>query len=115
MRARTVLVCQGNGPTAPCAIDFTVGLLPGGAVTQPGNDFVVGATALAIAAGLERGVEVRVERGSCSRGQHADDGIRLALQLDCLPNETAVLVKASAPQVEAQDCRLWPVWTVFSI
>ena len=75
---------------------------------QTGNDRKVGAAALAFAAGLERGIDVRIQGRDCALGQHADYRVRLALEQDGLPQQVAVGAEGVAPEAVAENALLGP-------
>ena len=47
---------------SPGAVQFSIGLLPCGAVVQPDDSLEVGSSALAFAAGLQRRIDIGIER-----------------------------------------------------
>src|ERR1700678_2113601 len=87
----------------PRAIDLSVGLPPAGAITQAKDDAVVCAGAFTLAAGLQSGVEGRIQGCSRTRRQHSNHGIRFTLQLDGLPDQIGVGMKGGAPQAIGED------------
>src|ERR1700677_170302 len=94
---------EANRWIGPRAIDVGVGLPPAGAVTQSKDHAVVCAGGFTLAAGLQSGVEGRIQGCSRTRRQHSNHGIGFALQLDCLPDQIGVGMKGVAPQAIRED------------
>src|ERR1700749_4057282 len=97
---------EADGWIGPGAIDFRVGPPPVGAVTQSKDDPVVCTRAFTLAAGLQGGIEGRIQRCSCTRRQHSDHGIRFTLELDGLPDQIGISMKGVAPQAIRENHRL---------
>src|SRR5690348_13669988 len=81
----------------PCAVDLRVGFLPGRAVAESRDDVEIRAAALALAAGLQRGVHVGVHGRDRTVGQHADYCEWFSFEIDALPQDIRILGKNVSP------------------
>jgi hypothetical protein len=96
----------------PGAIDLSVGLRPSGTIAKPRNQSVVGAAALAFAAGLVRCIEIGVQRRGRALRQNADDGVGFAFEQNALTKPMAVAVEGRASEAIAENRSLGPVQSI---
>ena len=88
-------------------------MLPGRSIAEAGDGFEVGSAAFAVVGGLERRVDIRVQRSGCAVRKHPDYGVGLTFEQNVLPDDVGSGREGIAPQGVADDDGPRSVRTVF--
>src|SRR4029077_4818211 len=71
----------------PSSVNLSIGLLPSRAVAQARDAIEICSGSFPLAAGVDRSVNIRIQRSGHAFRENSDHHVWFALQADCLPDD----------------------------